>query len=653
MIRFWKTVEYGHSGALGSLAAESRDVIVVTTYFNPRDKLAPSPPQNCQLSGNSIRILAECARILKFGGLFFVYGLPRDLAFWGQHLSLMGNDSWQMIFKYWIALDIDDAPRINFLKPAHQGLLLFMKSRAAKQPRFQLNTSTVRMPHARCAACGLNLKDWGGKKHLMNPKGATLSDVWRDLPRRNIRDTLIPKEVLTRIGDLTRVDGGSYLHVIQRCPHSTRGDFTFDACGSRREEAFTPKSEIPNPQSEIEAGLLTSAPTVDIPVLERDKVYLSDCVSFLKQVAELHPDGVFDLAFADPPYNLQKLYSNYEDALAEQHYIEWCNGWLDGMVRTLRPGGSLLVLNLPKWAIYHAAFLNQRLEFRHWIAWDALSDPRGKLMPAHYALLYYTKPGAKSVFNYVALNERAENGSESRLQAAGGQNVRGRLKAGHQTRAAPDYDFVLPPDAPKYCLRAACVKSRKQRGDDERVELSDVWFDIHRIKHKRDRDAHPCQLPERLMERIIRLTTNRGGWVFDPFCGAGTTAIAATKLGRHFVVVDCDPNYVRITNEKLAAMKQNADRFGNFTVARKSVVRPKAANSKKVVETYLQNLARRLERVPTELDIVADQPDMLRRIDSIYPYRSAALKRCKVVLAEAPASFDISQSRVCRRAPSH
>ena len=123
---------------------------------------------------------------------------------------------------------------------------------------------------------------------------------------------------------------------------------------------------------------------------------------------------------------------------------------------------------------------------------------------------------------------------------------------------------VRPPDSAKYCLRAGCVRDRKARGDDEKIELSDIWFDIHRLKHKRDRDAHPCQLPEKLMERIIRLTTNRGGLVFDPFCGAGTTAIAARKLGRHFVVVDSDPKYVRITNEKLAAMEGSH----SFKVAR-------------------------------------------------------------------------------------
>jgi site-specific DNA-methyltransferase (adenine-specific) len=223
-------------------------------------------------------------------------------------------------------------------------------------------------------------------------------------------------------------------------------------------------------------------------------------------------------------------------------------------------------------------------------------------MPAHYSLLYYTKPGGEPVFNYVPPGARRKE------------------------------DFVLPPDSPKYCLRASCIKGRKRSGDDEKVELSDIWFDIHRIKHKRDRDAHPCQLPEKLLERIIKLTTRRGGLVFDPFCGAGTTAIAATKLGRKFVVVDMDANYVRITKEKLAALKQNVRTNGEFNVPRNSTRRPRAGNSKRSIELYLQSLARKLGRVPMEADVVADQPEILRQIDLTYATRGAAFKRAKVVL---------------------
>ena len=59
--------------------------------------------------------------------------------------------------------------------------------------------------------------------------------------------------------------------------------------------------------------------------------------------------------------------------------------------------------------------------------------------------------------------------------------------------------------------------------------LSDVWADIHRIRHNTRRDAHPCQLPEPLLERLILMTTDEGDVILDPFMGAGTTALTSKK----------------------------------------------------------------------------------------------------------------------------
>lgn len=570
---------------LSALADGLFDSVVLSTGFAPKSKQQVRAAQTSQLTVASVRLVRECVRALRFGGLLFVYGPPAELIYWGRFLHALPDAAQEMVFKYWIALEIDEAPRGPLLQATHQGLLLFYKAESnRKRPTaFHLETDLIRVPHRYCAACGQNLKDWGGKKHLMNPRGAAPSDVWRDLPRRAIRDNAIPEDVLERIRLLAGGDSAKALHVIQT--------------GQGVETNLILTSDVA-----MAAADSTTDAYQELASLETDRVYQGDCVAFLERVKTLHPEGAFDLAFADPPYNLEKKYDTYADTLAEQHYLEWCNAWLEGMAQTLKPGGSLLVLNLPKWALHHATFLSGRLEFRHWIVWDALSDPRGKLMPAHYALLYFTKPGGKPVFDYSPV--------------------------GRPARAS----LVSPPDSPKYCLRARCIKERKLVGDDEKVELSDIWVDIHRIKHKRDRDSHPCQLPEKLMERIILLTTRRGGVVFDPFCGAGTTAIAAAKLGRKFVVTDLDPKYVRITNEKLAAMRQNADRLGSYVVPRTSVARSRGTSSKRGIELYLQQLACKLGRVPTEADVNVDRPEILGQIDRTYPNPGAAFKRARIVL---------------------
>jgi len=86
--------------------------------------------------------------------------------------------------------------------------------------------------------------------------------------------------------------------------------------------------------------------------------------------------------------------------------------------------------------------------------------------------------------------------------------------------------------------------------------VSDVWTDIHRIRHNVRRDEHPCQLPIPLLERIVLMSTDPGDIVFDPFLGTGTTAIAAKTLGRHFIGIDIDPQYSEIAGNKLAKVKE-------------------------------------------------------------------------------------------------
>lgn len=96
--------------------------------------------------------------------------------------------------------------------------------------------------------------------------------------------------------------------------------------------------------------------------------------------------------------------------------------------------------------------------------------------------------------------------------------------------------------------------------------MSDVWTDIHRIKHNKKRDPHPCQLPIHLLDRLILLSTNENDIVLDPFSGTGTTAISAKRLGRKFIGFELDSDYVNITNEKLGYIEPNY-KLGNSFVS--------------------------------------------------------------------------------------
>jgi len=243
--------------------------------------------------------------------------------------------------------------------------------------------------------------------------------------------------------------------------------------------------------------------------LPLNKILCGDAIEEMRKI----PDGTIDMTFADPPFNLNKKYGNYKDKMAAQDYIEWCEKWLNEMVRITKPTGSILVHNIPKWLTYFANHLNKITHFKHWITWDSMSMPLGKtLLPAHYGILFYTKEPKGFKFNELRSPHKKCRTCGEMIKDYGG---------------------------------------KKRQINPHGTLLSDVWTDIHRIRHNSRRDKHPCQLPEPLLERLILMTTNEGDVILDPFIGTGTTALAAKRLGRNYIGIDIDPKYKKIVGDKI------------------------------------------------------------------------------------------------------
>ncbi|MCG8604844.1 site-specific DNA-methyltransferase, partial [bacterium] len=110
----------------------------------------------------------ECARILKPGAAFFLYAIP-ELAI--KFASFM-ND--RLVFRHWIALSMKGTySRGNRLYPAHYSLLYYTRG----QPK---TFNKLRLPIPTCRHCGGELKDYGGHRDKLNPKGLNLTDFWDD-----------------------------------------------------------------------------------------------------------------------------------------------------------------------------------------------------------------------------------------------------------------------------------------------------------------------------------------------------------------------------------------------------------------------------------------------------------------------------------------
>ena len=238
------------------------------------------------------------------------------------------------------------------------------------------------------------------------------------------------------------------------------------------------------------------------------KVNLGDCVALMESL----PAESAQLVFADPPFNLNKKYGKYKDNLPFDRYMSWTKEWITAAVNLLKPDGTLMLYNIPKLLTHSAPILNELCEFKHWIAWNSGGKPLGKTMqPAHYGILYYMK------------------------------TERGKF-----------YDVRAPH---KQCRK--CQAFTKDYGGKEHMrhpfgtQISDVWDDIHRVRHASKRISdHPCQLPVHLIERIILVTTDENDIVVDPFCGGGSAAVAAKQMGRRYIGAELDPVYQEQAQQK-------------------------------------------------------------------------------------------------------
>ncbi|MCL2039991.1 MAG: site-specific DNA-methyltransferase [Bacteroidetes bacterium] len=247
-----------------------------------------------------------------------------------------------------------------------------------------------------------------------------------------------------------------------------------------------------------------------------NKIVQGDCLELFKQM----PDNSVDMTFADPPFNLKKGYNSYKDNLKLQEYLIWCEQWITEMVRVTKPTGSIFVHNIPKWLTFYSGFLNKQADFKHWITWDAPTAPMGKtLQPAHYGILFYVKDCKQLKFYEVRYPHKRARKSNMLAKDYGGKKG------------------LLHPFGPL---------------------VSDVWTDIHRVKHNKFRDEHPCQLPIHLLERLILMITDENDIVLDPFSGTGTTAIASKRLGRQYIGFELDEKYVKITENKLLQEQTNS-----------------------------------------------------------------------------------------------
>ncbi len=238
-------------------------------------------------------------------------------------------------------------------------------------------------------------------------------------------------------------------------------------------------------------------------------LYQGDCMDLLQSL----DDGAVDVVFADPPFNLGKSYGNaITDRLPDDEYLDWCRMWVKECVRVVASGGAVWLYNLPKWNIEMGHSLNAAgMTFRHWVAIDLkmLLPIPGRLYPSHYSLLYYTKGKPKTFVR-------------PRVPIPVCRHCGGDIKdyGGHRKALNPDG-----------------------------LNVSDVWTDIPPVRHAKTKHRGANALSEKMLERVLTISSDEGDLVLDPFGGSGTTYAVAERMHRRWIGIemgDIEPIVARL-----------------------------------------------------------------------------------------------------------
>jgi len=251
-----------------------------------------------------------------------------------------------------------------------------------------------------------------------------------------------------------------------------------------------------------------------------NRVIQGDCVEILKGWDE----PFADLIFADPPFNIGYKYDIYEDRKRYKEYRSWTYGWMKECKRILSPTGSFWIAIGDEYAA-EVCLIGRRLKLhlRNWVLWHYAfgQNAKRKFARSHTHLFYFVKDPKHFVFNDAAVRTFSD--------------------------------------------RERTYKDRRANGEGRIPD--DVWTEFPRVcgTFAERKGWHPCQMPETLLARIIRVCTDPGQLVLDPFAGSGTTLVVAKKLSRKYLGMEISEKYVQGIKERLALTKPLADITGERT----------------------------------------------------------------------------------------
>lgn len=247
-------------------------------------------------------------------------------------------------------------------------------------------------------------------------------------------------------------------------------------------------------------------------------LYTGDCVNVLKKIRK---ESV-RLIITDPPYNIGLKYGIYKDRKPKEKFLEYLEKRLMECVRVLKPNGTLYLISYPEINAYLMPFLDKHLIFKRWLTWHYPSNighSKNNYTKSQRSILFYVK-GKNYTFNKQKMIQHYKNPEVKKIKE--------RIEKGSKGRGS--YDLLRFLDL-----------FELQKG------IIDV-YDFHLLKNvcKERQSKHPCQLPLGLVKLLIKVSSNPGNTVLDPFAGTFMVSLAAKQLKRKSIGIEINPRFIKM-----------------------------------------------------------------------------------------------------------